>query len=221
MNIAIILSGGRGTRMGCTTPKQQLLLCSKPVLLHSLETFENHPQIDAIYVVGDCTPMPEITKLRAIVVGGNSRSESSLCGLNEVARDFSGDDIVLIHDAARPLVSEKIITYCIQSAIKYGAATTALPITDTILVANGEVITGVVDRTVHFAAQTPQAFRLSLIMSVRRDDTATDDATLVLNSGHPVHMVMGEKRNMKLTTMDDMALLEQFVNIKNPSLILE
>lgn len=221
MNIALILAGGYGTRMGIDIPKQLLLLKDKPVVCHSLQAFNSHPLIDAIFVVCSNeqvssfkTFMADYSKLKGIAVGGTTRQRSALNGLLEIKKYYNNDDIVLIHDAARPLISEDIITNNITAVQMYNACTTVIPVTDTVLhSSNGEHIDYVADRAGLYQAQTPQSFRLGLILSAHIEscDEATDDTSLLLKQNIPVKYVLGDKKNMKLTTYDDIKLLSAFM----------
>lgn len=221
MNIALILAGGSGTRMGINIPKQLLLLEGKPIVFHSLEAFNSHPLIDAIFVV--CSSelvstfqsfIVDFTKLKGIVIGGATRKSSCFNGLLEIKKHFEDDDIVLIHDAARPLISETIITNNIIAVKQFNACTTVIPVTDTILhSSDGKQIDSVLDRNCLYQAQTPQSFRLSLILSAHEgsSDDITDDTSLILAKNIPVEYVLGNKKNMKLTTIDDINMLTAFI----------
>lgn len=222
MNIALILAGGKGLRMGAALPKQFLPLSGKPILLHSIETFEAHREIDKILVV---TPEEELSKTESIlkkqafhkiigvISGGKTRQESSYCGLCYLEQLFSPEDIVLIHDAARPLVDEETITRTIAAVLKYSAVTTAIPVQDTILISEDhDKIQEIPDRQSLYAVQTPQAFRLGLILKGHRqapkEQPVTDDSGLLLSLNIPVYFVEGNKRNLKITSFEDLIIAE-------------
>ena len=142
MNIALILAGGQGARMGSKLPKQFLLLEGKPVIIRSIEAFERHPDIGAICVVcgepwsGRLKYQIEqagFRKVCAVIPGGATRRESSFLGLEYLTRHYAGTDIVLIHDAARPLVTQRIISDNIACAARHQACTTVIPAQDTLL----------------------------------------------------------------------------------------
>lgn len=225
MNIALILAGGQGSRMGSKLPKQFLDLDGIPVILRSIAAFEHHPEIDAIAIVcGDVwaerlhtlLERSGFQKICAVIPGGSTRRESSFLGLTELTHRFSAEDIVLIHDAARPLVSARIIHDCITAARQYHACTAVIPSQDTLLEsADKQTALAVPDRSRLFAVQTPQAFRLGLIHDAhqRTDDSAavTDDAGLLLAQQIPVHLVEGEKRNLKITSPEDLLLAELYL----------
>lgn len=231
MNIALILAGGLGSRMDTdehtnpqlkTIPKQLMLLKNKPVIEYSIMAFQTHSQIDYIYIVGNETINDQMsvffnngyTKLMPLIIGGATRTQSSQNGLRVLASRFTNDDIVLIHDAARPLITKKIITDNINAASQFGACTTVIPITDTVLTClDGENITAVTDRSTQFLAQTPQSFKIKLILPSLENapNDATDDTTLLLRRGIPVKMVLGDKRNLKLTTPEDLLIAEAYL----------
>lgn len=220
MNIAIILAGGKGSRMGTDLPKQFLSLCYKPVIAHSIEAFNSHPLIDGVLVV--CNPdyielMKEIVKkynldkVFDVIEGGKTRQESSLIGLLRVEDEFSPDDIVVIHDAARPLVSERIISDNLSLASEFGACVTAIPMQDSVLVTkNGKKVSSYADRSELMAVQTPQSFVLGKILRAYQNApeglNATDDSSVAFKMGIEVKIAEGEKRNIKITTGEDMEL---------------
>lgn len=221
VNIALIMAGGLGKRMHSDVPKQFHLLCGKPILLYSLERFENHPLIDEIYIVCNPELVDEVSdlthlfpKLLGIIEGGTTRRQSVYNGLRKIAESSSDDDIVLIHDAARPLVTTRIIDENIRLASTLGGCTTAIPATDTMLISEDALVQSVPPRHTLYSAQTPQSFKLKLILEAHEtivsDAIVTDDTALMLLMGHPVSTVEGESCNMKLTTPEDLILLEHY-----------
>lgn len=194
--------------------------------MYSLLAFQNHSQIDAIYVVGSKSflsqlsvlkePAYGLTKLKEIVVGGETRKQSSYRGLVEIEKTASKTDIVLIHDAARPLVTEKIITENIKAAQNYGACATVVPVTDTIMLAKDtKTISQIPPRSMLYAAQTPQSFQLGIILSAHRSfvdfEEVTDDAGLLVHERTPVVLVEGDRKNIKLTTPEDLELIKSYM----------
>ena len=231
MNIAIVLAGGSGSRMGMVDrPKQFIDIYGKPVIIHTLEAFEINEKIDAICVV--CVKSwqddlsvwlkeYDIRKVRWIADAGASRQESSLNALNAIQSECSGDDYVIIHDAARPLVSQKIINENIEKVIEFGACDTVIPAHDTIIKSLDEkTLDSIPLRKELYLGQTPQSFKYSIVRKAYDDYFAlpedkrpemTDDCGLVLSSGITIGMAMGDKLNMKITTMEDLLLVKSIV----------
>ena len=223
MNIALVLAGGKGTRMGTSIPKQYIEYDRKPILVHTLEAFAKNPNIDKICVICPADSIDyakklvldyNIQKVAWVVVGGNSRRESSYIGVSLLSRESDGKDVVLIHDGARPNVSQRIINENIKVAEKYGACETVIHSQDTIAMSeDGEKITGVPDRKKMYNVQTPQTFKIEVILNAHKawiekcGEDATDDASLVLAYGQDVYIVKGEKNNLKITTEEDLRIL--------------
>lgn len=230
MNIAIILAGGKGTRMGIVDqPKQFIDIYGKPIVVHTIEAFDIHEQIDAIAVV--ClkewhedikiwTRKFELNKVKWIVDGGATRQDSVLAGLKAIEEDVKSDDIVVIHDAARPLISHRIIVNNIEGAKEYGAVDTVIPTNDTIIQSKDDsTISAIPVRKELYLGQTPQSFKYSIIMEAHKSaaksklQDATDDCRVVLNYGEKVHLVSGDKLNFKITTMEDLLLLKSIIKM--------
>ena len=231
MNIAIVLAGGSGSRMGMVDrPKQFIDIYGKPVIIHTLEAFEINEKIDAICVV--CVKSwqddlsvwlkeYDIRKVRWIADAGSSRQESSLNALNAIQSECSGDDYVIIHDAARPIVSQKIINENIEKVKEFGACDTVIPAHDTIIKSLDEkTLDSIPLRKELYLGQTPQSFKYSIVRKAYDDYFAlpedkrpemTDDCGLVLSSGITIGMAMGDKLNMKITTMEDLLLVKSIV----------
>lgn len=223
MNIALVLAGGKGTRMGTSIPKQYIEYDRKPILVHTLEAFAKNPNIDKICVICPADSIDyakklvldyNIQKVAWVEVGGNSRRESSYIGVSLLSRESDGKDVVLIHDGARPNVSQRIINENIKVAEKYGACETVIHSQDTIAMSeDGEKITGVPDRKKMYNVQTPQTFKIEVILNAHKawiekcGEDATDDASLVLAYGQDVYIVKGEKNNLKITTEEDLRIL--------------
>ncbi|HPU08165.1 MAG TPA: 2-C-methyl-D-erythritol 4-phosphate cytidylyltransferase [Candidatus Atribacteria bacterium] len=225
MFFAIIVAAGRGERVNSVTPKQYLPLLGKPILAHTLDIFEKSPWIGEIIVV--INPLHEeifkkevwerygYRKVKKYISGGETRQESVYGGVREVKN--RGDDFVLIHDGVRPLVDEKILGRCVEGVIKFGAVCCAMPCVDTIKCSlNGEVIDETLDRQKIWRAQTPQAFRISLIWEAlerakEEGFQGTDDSSLVERMGKPVRLVLGSEDNLKITTPQDLILAEELL----------
>lgn len=222
-NIALITAAGKGTRLvGAGIPKQFLRVRGKPILIYSVETFNNNELIDEIYIITSKEHIEEverlcrqynINKLKGVVEGGQTRQESVFNGLQAMKTNNVGDnDIVLIHDGARPLVDNVIINSNIKACLEYQAVETVIPLTDTIVKSsNGQIFDEIADRNELYQVQTPQTFNFKLIFDAHKRfeslKLATDDAQLVHNMGKPVHLVEGNKKNLKVTTVEDLNIL--------------
>jgi 2-C-methyl-D-erythritol 4-phosphate cytidylyltransferase len=232
--IAIIPAAGLGTRMAFSSPskdrkavssKQFLELDGIPVLVHTLRKFAQSPQISDILVAlrkTEIAPfrtrlekeLPEIfTKNPVLLEGGENRQQSVANALAAVSA--SGNDLVLVHDAVRPFVTEEIIQGIVAAASKYGAAITGVPAVDTVKqverTAEGAIIKATIPREKIVMAQTPQGFRYEVLKKAFDDAaadgfTSTDEASLVERLGHEVAVVMGSPRNIKITTPADLEL---------------
>lgn len=219
MNTAIIVAAGSGQRFNSTTPKQFVPLLGKPLLFHTLERFESCPCIDEIVLVLSdegrklfeaSSFRSQITKLKAIVTGGASRAESVYNGLSSL--DASDGDVVAVHDGARPLVTVDEITATIEKAAETGAACLVAPVTDTIKTIRGNEISGTLERDKLRRALTPQAFGYKVLRCAFEvgdlSPAVTDECYLVEKLGHPIAFVEGSARNIKITTIDDLAIAE-------------
>ena len=216
---ALILAGGIGSRMNSSIPKQFMLLDNEPILAHTLRRFDNHEDIDGIVLVMHGDYIEEgrriaeefnIRKLIRIVPGGSSRKQSSFNGVAALPEDE--DSYVLIHDAARPFVSDRIISECCAKLQEYAAVSTVIESSDTVYLVNSEnIIQEVPDRNCCFLVQTPQAFHYNVIAEAHRmgaDDPElnfTDDAGMVqYYELADVYCIQGEAANCKITTPDDL-----------------
>ncbi|MBA2738017.1 MAG: 2-C-methyl-D-erythritol 4-phosphate cytidylyltransferase [Pyrinomonadaceae bacterium] len=219
MNTAIIVAAGSGTRFGAEKPKQFLEIHGKPIIIHTLERFENCAAIDEIILV---LPIGEIEnfqtniekyilkKLVKIVAGGETRAESVLNGLN--ATDAEQAEIVAVHDGARPLVTAREIAQTIEKARKTGAACLVAKVTDTIKEISGGKIVGTIDRANLRRALTPQCFRFEILQKAFAPEnfnaSATDECFLVEKAGFAIAFVDGSAKNIKITTREDYAFAE-------------
>lgn len=226
-NIAIILAGGSGSRMGGVLPKQFFPLGKKTVLELAVEAFEQNAHIHETAIVcapewkekvQDMAAQNHWRKLRNILPGGAERYRSSLSAIQ--AYQDSGANLIF-HDAARPLVSQRIIDDVCAALEQHQAVDVALPCTDTILQVKDGFIESVPDRNRLMRSQTPQAFRAEVIAKAYEnalkdaDFTTTDDCGVVLRylPEVPVFIVPGEERNLKLTTPQDLPVLEAFCGL--------
>jgi 2-C-methyl-D-erythritol 4-phosphate cytidylyltransferase/2-C-methyl-D-erythritol 2,4-cyclodiphosphate synthase len=221
--IALIVAAGSGTRLGGEVPKQYLPLAGRAVLRHSIETFLRHPAISDIRVVISAEHRPlydsAVAGLPILppVTGGASRQDSVRNGLESLA-DLRPDH-VLIHDAARPFLTEKIVDRTLAALDYAPGVVVAVPVTDTLKRAHDGCIAGTVDRSALWRAQTPQAFRYAEILAAHRQAkgaTMTDDAAVAEAAGLPVKLVMGADDNFKITTADDLQRAQRLLGAGAP-----
>lgn len=224
MNIALIIAGGSGQRMGQDIPKQFINVYDKPVIIYTLEAFQRHPNIDAIQVV--CldgwhdilrayAKQFNITKLVGIVSGGDNGQASIRNGLLAISERFDNDDIVLVHDAIRPMVSEEIISDCISKCHVHGSAVAAIPCAEAMLKTDDQKIAhSVYDRDKLMRTQTPQAFPLGKLLWAHYEAekcgiiNSVASCTLMIELGEKVYFSAGSEKNIKLTTPDDLEIFK-------------
>jgi 2-C-methyl-D-erythritol 4-phosphate cytidylyltransferase len=215
---AIIPAAGSGARMG-GIKKPYMDLAGKPILAHTLTIFQQCPLVNSIVVVTakddearcvqDVVTAYGIDKSLSIVAGGDTRQESVFNALQELS---SNTDVVVIHDAVRPFVTEEMILQSIDNANQYGSAIVAVPVKDTIKESDDDgFVMKTLDRYRLWAIQTPQTFKYDLIMKAHlyaRDNSiqATDDAFLIEQIGHKVKLIMGSYENIKITTPEDIVI---------------
>jgi len=225
--VAVVLGGGVGQRLGAGTPKQLLTLGGTTLLERCVAAFEAAPGVDEILVVmarGYTGPAEELLagyrKLAGVIEGGVTRPDSTRVALAAIASRAPGDCGVLLHDAARPLVDQRIIADCVAALAVHEAAGVAVATSDTIVIAEDGVMHSVPPRERLFRCQTPQCFRLSVIAKAHELAAAdpgyipTDDCGVVLRylPDVPVHIVPGSERNIKVTYPGDLAVAEVLLN---------
>ena len=220
--VAVVLGGGIGNRFGATVPKQLLSLSGKTLVEHCVTAFSAAPGVDEVLLVMPADYADEAAKLagdqvRAVIPGGVTRSDSVRNALAYLgARHPAETTGVLLHDAARPLVSQRIIADCITALRTNDAVGTAIPTSDTIVIAEDGVMSHVPPRETLYRCQTPQCFRLSVIAKAHElaaSDPAfvpTDDCGVVLRylPDVPVRIVKGSEQNIKVTYPGDLAIAE-------------
>lgn len=218
---ALILLAGDSTRFHSETPKQFYLVNDKPLIYYTIKSFEDAKNIDGILLVSkeeyinkvkDIVVKYNFTKVKGICVGGSSRQESVYNGLNMLSEILSPNDIVLIHDGARPIVKEELIDSLIKALDTYQGATTAISSKDTIaMVDNTHMeMVGVLDRSQVYRIQTPQAFHFGIIKEAHemfKGKNVTDDSQL-LQGVFPIKIVLGDDSLVKITTMEDIKYLK-------------
>lgn len=215
MNVAIIVAAGQGKRFGAKKPKQFIEVCGKPLIVHTLERFENCSLIDEIVLV---LPVGKIrnfqtiiekfglTKIKKIATGGETRAKSVFFALKAI--ESESVEIVAVHDGARPFVSIEEISKTIKKAGETGAACLVASVNDTIKEISGEKIIKTVDRSKLRRALTPQAFRFEILRKAfapnNFEDAATDECFLVEKLGYEVSFVEGSAKNIKITAPEDL-----------------
>lgn len=229
---AVVLSAGKGTRMNSTTPKQYLLLEGKPVLYYSLQAFENSMVDEIILVTGEddieycrkeIVEKYGFTKIKAIIAGGKERYHSVFCGLMELKKEKKQPDYVMIHDGARPFLTDAIIQRCAKVVEEFQACIVGMPIKDTIKIVDECLfVKETPKRKYVWQIQTPQVFEFSLIYRayeelLRREKSGetflvTDDAmVLEVICSKEVKLVEGTYENIKITTPEDLKLARVFL----------
>lgn len=227
MNVAIILAGGSGSRVGGNRPKQFLEVAGKMIIEHTIEAFHRNEQIDEIAIVSREDYVEDVkalvarrgyVKVRHVLTGGKERYHSSLAALAAYTDD---DDRLLLHDCVRPLVSQRIINDCIAALDRYEAVDVAVPATDTIIEVNEDgSICRIPQRRLLRNVQTPQGFRRGTIrraFDLAMQDPSfqpTDDCSVVFRylPDVPIHVVEGEPTNIKITYKEDFEFAERILN---------
>lgn len=230
MNIAIIFAGGTGKRMNTKSkPKQFLELHSKPILVYTLEKFNNHPEIDGIVLVilrewiSYCEELVDrfrLTKVKAIVIGGDSAFSSQRNGLLKAKELFSDRAIVLIHDGVRPLIDDETISKNIECVKIYGTAITVTPAIETITIKNENgKINQIIERSKVEMARAPQSFLLKDILEAHKKAEIDrkefiDSASMMQHYGYVLYTVEGSPENIKITTPNDFYTFRALVDAR-------
>lgn len=219
MTNTLIFAGGFGTRMNSRArPKQFLQFYGKELIIHTLENFQNHPEVDGIVIVCIADWIPylqkllkkyEIDKVRSVVPGGATGQESIYNGLKAIHEYAPDDSIVLVHDGVRPFVNDQLISDCIKSVKEHGSAITVTPAIETIVTTSDGKITSITDRSKCYHAKAPQCFVLRDLLDAHnkaREDENTnmiDSASLMKFYGYELYTVLGNFDNIKITTPAD------------------
>lgn len=229
MNVAIIIAGGVGCRMGHEIPKQFIQVEGKPVLAYTLENFENHPMIDAIEVVcidgwqGELEKYAKtynITKLKWVVTGGQSAQESIRNGVENLKAKVSDDDVIVIHDGIRPLVDIDVLTDVIETCNKYGNGVTSLPYNEQIFVIDDDIsTTSYIPRETLRRVSTPQAYKFNKLIWAYEKAFAEQIGiygssytnTMMVELGERLYFAKGSDKNIKLTTPDDLEIFKGYL----------
>ena len=232
MNIALILSGGTGTRLGADIPKQYIEVTGKPVIAYCMETLFQHRCVDAVHIVADSVWQGKIRewmesdkaislhreKFHGFSQPGENRQLSILNGLTDIQQYAKDTDLVLIHDAARPLLTERLLTECFEVAERHDGVLPVLPMKDTIYrSSDGKRITGLLKREELFAGQAPEVFRLGKYYEANQK--LLPERILLINgsaepailAGMDVAMIPGDEGNFKITTKEDLERFREIV----------
>lgn len=230
MNIALIIAGGLGERMQQDIPKQFLTVHDKPVIIYTLEAFQRHPEIDIIAVV--CLEGWEKTlkayakqfnigKLEHVIPGGENGQASIRNGIFKLEKHYKDKDLVLVHDAIRPMVSEEIISDCIHKTMEYGSGIASIPCAEAMVVTEtGYESSQVYERNHLKRTQTPQGFSLQRLGDAHREalrrgiTSSVASVTLMLELGQNVELSLGSEKNLKLTTLEDIDIFKALLSSK-------
>ncbi|MDE5907445.1 MAG: 2-C-methyl-D-erythritol 4-phosphate cytidylyltransferase [Lachnospiraceae bacterium] len=232
MNTALILAGGRDARFKMDIPKQFVNVNNRPIIVYTLEIFQNHPDIDEIIVtclegwqemVRVYGKQFNITKLKEIFPGGKDAQESTYRGLEILKDRMEQGDIVIVHDSIRPMVSEEIITKSIKMCLKKGMGVAATYIMDTIMHSgNGKEGYQSINRYEIMKVQTPQAFDFQLIWNLHQKAIemnslgAWDNSSMITNIGEKVYFSEGSDLNLKINTTEDVEMFRALYRMKHP-----
>ena len=224
MNIALLTAAGKSTRMNTEIPKQFLHIRNKPIILYTLEAFQRHPQIDAIIVVTldawkdmlwAYARQYHIDKLKWVVTGGNTGQESIKFGLDVLTTECKQEDIVMIHDGNRPLISDEIISDSFATYSMYNSAIAAMPCVEAIYKSsNGLESDTTLDRQEMYRTQTPHTYSLGKLLWAHRQaelkgiKNTTATCTLMTLLGEKIYFSKGSEKNLKLTTQDDLGIFQ-------------
>ena len=234
MVVALLTAAGTGTRMGQDIPKQFMHIENKPLIIHTMEAFQNHPSVDAIMVV----TLPDwiavlrayasqfgITKLRWVVPGGATGQESIHNGLVELSKELNGDDIVMVHDGNPCLVSSEIISNSLAVFNAHGSAVAAIPCVEAVFRSNddGQTSNVMIPREQLFRTQTPHTYTLEKLMWAHSEaekrgiaNTAAS-CSLMQMLGETIYFSKGSETNLKITTLDDILIFKALLHTKKDS----
>ena len=227
MNIALLTAGGTATRMGQNIPKQFLHVYDKPILIYTLEAFQKHPSIDAIIVSGlenwieviwAYANQFNISKLKWVVKGGATGQQSICNALIELEKHCSGNDIVLVHDGNRPMVSNEIITDSLLVCKQYGSAVAGIPCTEVVYRKNETAELINIPREELVRTQTPHTYPLSKLLWAHQEaarlelNNTAASCDLMHRLGEKIYFSRGEEKNLKITTLEDMEIFKSLLN---------
>jgi 2-C-methyl-D-erythritol 4-phosphate cytidylyltransferase len=237
MNIVVIFAGGVGSRMHSKAkPKQFLEMHSKPIIIHTLELFENHPEIDAIVItcieewipyLNNLLEKFNIKKIRKVIPGGSTGQLSIYNGLKAAEEIAAGEKaIILIHDGVRPLINSKVISDNIRSVKEHDSAITCVKVKETVMVVSSDVsIDYILDRENSRLARAPQSFWLNEILDAHNRafsegiNNFIDSCTMMQHYGKKLYLIDGPQENIKITTPDDFYIMRAILDAKENSQI--
>jgi 2-C-methyl-D-erythritol 4-phosphate cytidylyltransferase len=230
MNVALLTAAGSGTRMQLNIPKQFIHVDDKPIIIYTMEAFQNHPSIDAIIVVtidswSDVlwayAKQFGITKLKWVVPGGDSGQESIRKGLDVLKRELSDEDVVLVHDGNRPLVSSQIISDSLATFSKYGSAVAAIPCTEVVFESDDGLTSMVsTERDRLLRTQTPHTYRIGDLYGAHleaqsRGLTNTAASCMLMKElGRMTYFSKGSEENLKITTPEDLKIFKALLSMR-------
>ncbi len=235
-NIALIIAGGIGNRMGQDIPKQFINVYDKPVIIYTLEAFQKHPSINEIYcvclegwhdVLKAYSKQFGITKLKDILNGGNTAQESIRNGINGI-KEADTDDIIVIHDGVRPLVDDSVISDVIIKCSEFGNAVSSMPYNEQIFVKNDEETTAqYIPRDTLRRVTTPQAYKYGkLVWAYKKAfeenigiGSSSYTNTMMVDLGETLYFASGSDRNIKLTTKDNLEIFKAYLKMEKDSWI--
>lgn len=236
MNIAILTAGGTGTRTHQDLPKQFITVENKPIIVYTLEAFQSHPNIDEIYVsclegwdmvLEAYAKQFNITKLKKIVIGGSTNQLSIYNSLKEIYNDHGDENnIIIVHDGNRPLVSQDIITDNLIKQKKYGSAVAVIPTTEVVFSSeNNQSSNFILERSKLWRTQTPHSYNFEDLWNVHNkalQDNVTNTAAscdLMQRYGYISYFSKGSEKNIKITTVEDIEIFKALLNAKNDNWI--
>jgi 2-C-methyl-D-erythritol 4-phosphate cytidylyltransferase len=224
MNIALIIAGGLGLRMNQVIPKQFFNIEDKPVIIYTLEVFQKHPEIHEIAVVclegwhdilRTYAERFNIKKLKIVVNGGKTGQQSIRNGILELEKNHSLEDLVLIHDAIRPMVSDEIISDSVEKCRLYGSAAAVIPCAEAMLVTDDRIKANkTIERDRLVRTQTPQTFPLGKLLWAHQEaekrsiTNSIASCSLMVELGETIYFSLGSEKNIKLTTTDDIEIFK-------------
>lgn len=230
MNVALLTAAGSATRMHQDIPKQFIHVDNKPIIIHTMEAFQRHPGIDAIIVVTleswssvlwAYAKQFNITKLKWVVPGGETGQDSIRNGLNALAEELKEDDIVMIHDGNRPMVSAEVISDSIATFARFGSAVAVIPCTEVVFESNDGIQSCVsIEREKLFRTQTPHTYTLGTLLEAHKEaenrgiKNTVASCMLMKELGKMTYFSKGSEENIKITTLDDLKIFKALLHTR-------